>query len=255
MPALNDLYKEATAIVQSVCNNANVQSFAEVGSNLVTIVGFSITIGGLIYAARKYQKDRQQDKREREYGTFHDLDEKYVQFMYSCAQNPDLDLLSQPMPDGRVATGGQMRAERAHFAVLISIFERATVMFEKRFTGLLGWRDVELEEARKAQWPGWKECMRMYCLRPAFLAEWRAIGGQFDGDFVRTMNQIVREELIAADRAEEVDQWMAIPAATDLCRPMGSHVRAWARIARVRAKLALHDLRRAIAQRRSSAAT
>ncbi|TWT99191.1 hypothetical protein Pla108_01260 [Botrimarina colliarenosi] len=252
MPTIAEVLAQLCENIRSACNSEDIKNLAGVSSDTVAVIGFAIALAGIIYVARDYKRERTHDKREREYGTFHDLDEKYVQFMYSCAQHPDLDLLSEPMPIDRRPTDEQVRSERAHYAVLISIFERATVMFEKRSRG--GWRrrDPELEEARCTQWPGWKECMRMYCDRPSFLLEWRAIGGQFDGDFVRQMNDIVRERLIARSRAEEIDRWLAEPAASGDSESLADSLGTSYRRFRLLGLSIVHHTRRYLSRRKEA---
>ncbi len=156
----------------------------EVVSNLFNILGIIAAVFGVYIGVKAYRAERERDRLDREYGTFDELDDKYVEFMYRCADYPHLDLFSDPAPPNRDITEDDIRAERALYAVLISIFERAHLMFSRPGT----------EEIRKRQYQGWVECMRSYCLRPSFLREWRKIGHQFDSDFYRKMNRLIREE-------------------------------------------------------------
>lgn len=159
------------------------REFLEAAANLVTALGFIITIGGLFFALRTYRAERERERLEKAYGTFDDLDNKYVEFMYKCTEHPRLDFFSVPAPKGRSLSDADRLIERAMFAVLISIFERAFLMFERHAD----------REARERQYPGWVECMKTYCTRGSFLAEWNAIGGQFDSSFQREMNAIIAQ--------------------------------------------------------------
>jgi len=161
------------------------REFLEAAANLVTARGFLITIGGFFFALRTYMAERERERLERAYGTFDDLDNKYVEFMYKCTEYPRLDFFSVPAPKDRNLSEADLLVERAMFAVLISIFERAYLMFERHAD----------REARERQYPGWVECMKTYCTRGSFLAEWNAIGGQFDSGFQREMNAIIAQTL------------------------------------------------------------
>jgi hypothetical protein len=157
------------------------QQMLQAAANLVTTLGFIITIGVLYIAVRTYKVERQRERLERAYGTFDDLDNKYVEFMYKCTEYPHLDLFSVPAQPGRQVSGSDILVERAMYSVLISIFERAHLMFERHAD----------KDARDRQYSGWVECMKTYCTRESFLHEWNTIGSQFDTGFQREMNGII----------------------------------------------------------------
>lgn len=159
-------------------------------ANLVTILGIFFGIIGSIIAISSYRAERRKDRLEREYGTFDDLDDKYVEFMYMCTNHLGLDLFSDPAPSDRIISKEELKAERALFAVLISIFERAFLIFERHSEDAI----------KQRQYPGWVECMRSYCTRESFLFEWDKIGSQFDSSFQLEMNNIIQEEKTKQDR-------------------------------------------------------
>ncbi|MGE3171562.1 MAG: hypothetical protein AB7O97_02980 [Planctomycetota bacterium] len=151
-------------------------------ANLATALGIPIALLSLGAARREHRRNRDKDASDREFGTYDELDHKYVEFVFRCTQHPHLDLFSEPLPADRRISPADLRIERAYFAALISLFERAVVMFEHRAHGSL----------RDDQRAGWVRCMESYCTRPSFVAEWRAIGAQFDESFQREMNAIMR---------------------------------------------------------------
>jgi hypothetical protein len=163
----------------------NTLILLQAGANIVTILGIIFAAAGLIVSMRAYMNERKREHLEREYGTFDSLDNKYVEFMYACANHPNLDLFSEPLGPNRTISREDLNTERALFSVLISIFERAFVMFERRAG----------DEIKKLQYVGWTECMRSYCIRESFLHEWRKIGNQFDEAFRVQLDAIIEEEL------------------------------------------------------------
>ena len=160
------------------------QQLLQAAANLVTSLGFIITVTGLFIALRSFRQEKENERRDRAYSTFDDLDNKYVEFMYKCAESPNLDFFSEPAPKERTVTQEELRVERAMFSVLMSIFERAFLMFER----------LPDEEAKDRQYSGWIECMRLYCTRESFLHEWRKIGTQFDAKFQEVMNGLISDE-------------------------------------------------------------
>jgi hypothetical protein len=158
------------------------QQFLDATANLVTTLGFIVTIGGLFFALRTYMLERKKERLEKTYATFDDLDNKYVEFMYKCTEYPHLDFFSIPAQQGRIISEQDMMVERAMFAVLISIFERAFLLFERHPD----------RQTKDRQYAGWVECMKTYCTRESYLREWNAIGDQFDSHFQREMNAIIK---------------------------------------------------------------
>ncbi len=160
------------------------QQLLQATANLVTSLGLILTLVGLFVALRSYRAERERERLEKAYGTFDDLDNKYVEFMYKCTEYPHLDLFSEPARSGRQISEADLLVERALYAVLISIFERAYLMFERHAD----------KEAKDRQYAGWVECMKSYCTRESFLNEWNTIGHQFDTGFQQEMNALIEGE-------------------------------------------------------------
>ena len=161
--------------------SSETQQLLQATANLVTSLGLLVTMGGLFIAFRSYKKEQERERLEKAYGTFDDLDNKYVEFMYKCTEYPNLDLFSLPAPKERQVSENDILIERAMYSVLISIFERAFLMFERHAD----------EEAKDRQFSGWVECMKSYCNRESFLHEWNKIGNQFDAGFQIEMNTMI----------------------------------------------------------------
>lgn len=156
----------------------------EYAEMIINIIGLMVVILGFTVARNSYLSEREKDRVEREYGTFNDLDDKYVDFMYKCTEFPQLDFFSKQVKSNREISEHEILIERAMFSVLISIFERAFLMFEKHENSII----------KENQYGGWIECMKMYCNRENFLFEWQTIGIQFDKDFQTLMNKIIKKK-------------------------------------------------------------
>lgn len=163
--------------------SSEAQQLLQAAANLVTSLGLIITVTGIFIAIRSYKAEQERERRERAYGTFDDLDNKYVEFMYKCTEYPHLDLFSIPAPKDRSISEQDLLVERAMYSVLISIFERAFLMFERHAD----------QESKERQYSGWVECMMSYCNRESFLHEWNKIGSQFDAGFQAEMNALIKK--------------------------------------------------------------
>lgn len=147
-----------------------VDAFA-LGADLVAILG----VPAALYV---FLLEKRRERRDREYGTYHALDEKYLEFLKLAVQHPELDLYPSPklpLED----TPQNLRAQRlAMFEFLVSIFERAHIMYVQQ--GGPG---------RDAQWLGWRAYIRQLKAAPGFPSLWHAVGSnQFDSTFVRFMD-------------------------------------------------------------------
>jgi hypothetical protein len=138
----------------------DLNDYLQVFAHLTTIAG--VPTGIWLYYTEK-QKEREAGEKERkarEEKTFDELDDKYVEFMQLCLQHTDVDVFDPPLGDEYNPNPAQLRAEHALFAILISLFERAFVMFEYQELAF-----------RQRQWDGWESLMKAYCYRKAFRRE------------------------------------------------------------------------------------
>ena len=153
---------------------AVLTSYLDLGAKVVTILGFPLAI-------YLFYDDKKKERRDREYGTYNALDDKYVQFLQLCLNYPDLDIFDVPSEEGRDPTPAQRRQEQILFTILISILERAFLMYKDQSTTL-----------KKRQWTGWVDYMKDYCSRENFRREWPTLGPQFDSSFVEFVNGFIR---------------------------------------------------------------
>lgn len=158
--------------------DASIKLF-EFLSAFVTTVGLPFAIGTFILQKRKDQKSEEEN-------TFHQLDESYVSFLQLCLANPDLDIFSPPIGETYKPSEEQLRREHAIFGILISLFERAHVMFRGKSS-----------EFRGSQWDGWVEYMGSYCYRANFEQVWERIGSQFDKQFYDFMQKLIEQSKAA----------------------------------------------------------
>ncbi|MDH5178239.1 MAG: hypothetical protein OEZ39_16910 [Gammaproteobacteria bacterium] len=162
-------------------NTNEYMNFFQALANIVTTVGLPFAIATFIFQKTK-------DHKTEEDNAFHQLDESYVSFMKLCLANPDLDVFGKAIEKDYEPTEEQIRREDAIFSILISLFERAHVMFRNKS-----------EDFRQSQWLGWIEYMKSYCCRPNFLRQWKNIGNQFDLQFYTFMEKLIEEETLAGD--------------------------------------------------------
>jgi hypothetical protein len=139
------------------------------------------TILGVPIAIVVYLNEKRKERREREYGTFNALDDKYLDYLNLCITNPRLDLYYLPF-DGKTTLSREERIQQyAMFEILISLMERAFLMYRDQST-----------EIKKSQWEGWDQYMTHWASRPIFQTLWLRLGDQFAEEFMEHMNQLIK---------------------------------------------------------------
>lgn len=155
---------------------ALLNDYFQIVANLVTILGLPLAI--FIF----YQ-EKQRERRDREYGTYNALDDKYIAFLEQCLEKPDLNVFDFDLPRDSSADDESWRKSRQEqilFTILISILERAFLMYQDQDT-----------EVKERQYKGWVGYMEDYCKRENFRRLWPQLGPQFDTGFVEFMNGLV----------------------------------------------------------------
>ena len=154
--------------------------FLDALSKLIVILGFPL-------AYIQYRISKRKERRDREYGTYNALDEKYLEFQNLCLQYPYLDIFDIPDPKPIELTNAQRKEELILFTILFSIFERAFLLYSDQRSTI-----------KEKQWTGWEFYIKAYCGRPNFLSAWRVSGYTFDKDFEEYMNSVIltQEKLI-----------------------------------------------------------
>jgi len=155
----------------------SIISYLQMISYIINILGFPLAI----YV---FLKEKKKERHDREYGTYNALDDKYVHYLELCLKHSDLDIFDVPLHDGVEQSPIQKRQEEILFTILISILERAFLMYKDQSTRL-----------KKRQWTGWVAYMHDYGSRENFRRAWIKLGGQFDSDFVDFMNSHIAKPL------------------------------------------------------------
>lgn len=150
-------------------------------ANLATALGVPVAIVLIWF-------DKRRERRDREYGTYDALDDKYRDFLALCIDHPQLDLFDVPLKNAKrqslPATDGppevdlQSIRQMALFDILVSLLERSFLMYSDQSNTL-----------KRQQWNGWVEYIDSYCQHPTFRSLWVTRGSQYDGRFLEFMNR------------------------------------------------------------------
>ncbi len=145
-------------------------------------IGKTVVILGLPLAYFQYKRTKRKEKKDREYGTYNALDEKYLEFQKLCLDHPYLNIFDIPDKAPEKLNAKQEKEELILLTMLFSIFERAYLLYSDQYSDI-----------KKKQWVGWDSYIKSYCKRENFLRAWEVSGSTFDTDFEKYMEMNIEE--------------------------------------------------------------
>lgn len=149
-------------------------------SDYIQIISGIVTILGLPLALFLFYNEKKKERKDREYGTYNALDDKYIHFLELCLEKPELDVIEYP---GNSDNNPKDRQEQILFLILISNLERAFLMYHDQSTKI-----------KESQWSGWVAYMKDYARKENFRRKWPELGPQFDKRFVEFMNTLMADK-------------------------------------------------------------
>ena len=155
--------------------NQQVLDYIDATSKIIVILGLPL-------AFLQYQRTKRKEKRDREYGTYNALDEKYLEFQKLCLDYTHLDIFDIPDDNPVLLNQEQKKQELIIFTMLFSIFERAYLLYSDQYSNI-----------KKRQWIGWDSYIKSFCKRENFLNAWNISGETFDTKFETYMNNTIVE--------------------------------------------------------------
>jgi len=160
--------------------------------DLFELLSYVAILLGIPAGLCQYYRSVKKEQQDREYGTYNALDEKYLQFLTLCFKHPELDVFEVPDAAPRPLDETQKKQELIALTMLISICERAFLMYSDQSTAV-----------KRRQWSGWDGFIREYCRRENFRRALARAGGGFDLGFEEYIRRVLAEtESEAAEKAE-----------------------------------------------------
>jgi len=140
--------------------------------DIFELLSYVTVVLGLPAAIVQYRRSKLREQADREYGTYNALDEKYMEFQRICFDHPELDIFDIADANPQALDEEKRKQELISFTMLISIFERAYLMYHD-----------QSNKVKAAQWTGWDEYIRSYAERANFRNAWEVSGETFDRNF------------------------------------------------------------------------
>src|SRR6202171_5621087 len=109
----------------------------------------------------QYLKAKKEDRLEREYETYNELDNRFFDYQKLALEYYDLDILDVPNNDPSLAFDKKRKQEMVAHSILFSLFQRAYLMFRN-----------QAEIFKDKQWSGWKLFLSVFIRRESVRAAW-----------------------------------------------------------------------------------
>ena len=161
------------SLPKTIYMNYDLPVYLDIINKLILIIGVPIAIW-------KYIKSKEKERKDREYGTYNSLDEKFIEYQRICLSKPYLDVFDVPDKSPGELTEEQRKEELIIFSILFSIFERAFLLYSDGTSRI-----------KKNQWTGWHQYIEAYCYRANFLKAWSKSGSTFDLEFQAFMEKLI----------------------------------------------------------------
>lgn len=153
----------------------NLKCSLDIITSFITILG--VPTGLYIYYSNK-KKEREQKELE----VYNSLDDKYIDFLKLCAQYPDLKISADNREDSNNLTEAQKYQRLSIYEILISLLERADLLYKSRSTKI-----------KKQQFKGWESYKNDWMKTKSFREAWNTLGSEYEETFVQSMNTLYNQ--------------------------------------------------------------
>ena len=149
-------------------------------TQIITNIASVIGIPAAIYI---YWSNKIRERKEKEYETYHALDEKYYEYIKLCIQYPELDLFYIPLDKKNKLIPEQIIQQLAMFEILVAMLERSHIMYADQSSLI-----------KRAQWEGWKLYIQKWSQRKDFREVWANLApGYYDERFTIYVDDLIRK--------------------------------------------------------------
>ena len=139
-------------------------------------LSYVATIVGIVIALIVFWSEKRKVRLAREAEAYFRTNDRQVQYLTLCLDHMDAKAFD---PD-TAATGVETK-RLIMFSILLNTFETAYLSLRSSSRRILN-----------RQWQGWENYIRMWGAQEDFVKTWKVIGTDFDADFQKYMNALIR---------------------------------------------------------------
>lgn len=151
-----------------------IKEWFELFSYIATVVGIPLAI--LIYYNDKIKELKLKEKEA--LFTSHSL---YVDYLKICLENPNLKIYNASYSENEFTP--EEKKEIIIYEILFTYLESTFLYYED-----------QSDKIRRKRWDGWLNYIRDFAGQENFRKAWELTNGQWDTDFMRLMNSIIKKD-------------------------------------------------------------
>ncbi len=152
---------------------SDIKDWFELLSYAAAIVGFPLAIF-------IYYKDKVKERKIKEKEVLFTSHSLYVDYLKICLENPELEVYNTSINNPQFSQ--KEKRELIVFEILFAYLESAFLYYED-----------QSPEIKHKRWEGWINYIREFSQQENFRRAWELTSGQWDLDFMKFMNDILRE--------------------------------------------------------------
>lgn len=160
--------------------------YVEFASFLALIVTCPIALMELHNHANEMQKSVERERNELSENTYRYVDDRFMDFMKLCLDNPRLDCYSVARAEKLrpPLTEDEKWQQRILYSALTDVFEVAYVQYHKEAVS------QKIKKLFDDQWDGWDAYIRKFLARQSYKAVWFDIRGEYDKNYIQYVDGI-----------------------------------------------------------------
>jgi len=160
---------------------SSAEKLVPLATLISVLIAVTLFIQGQQKEALEHARAAVQERELRVRDAYSALDDKYLDYVKLCLQNPDLDVFDTPMVNPAPRTTEQQRRESMVLSTLLSILERAYLMYGS-----------PTDDFERHQWNAWAAYMTAWSSRANFRSEWAKSRLEFDSNFAKYMDGLIQ---------------------------------------------------------------
>ncbi len=143
------------------------------------LLSYIATVIGIPFAIYVFYKDKVKERKLQEKEALFTSHSLYTDYLKICLDNPELDVYNSSFNKTEYTLNEKKE---------LIIFE---ILFAYLETTYLYYKD-QSEEIQNKRWEGWVNYIKDFAEEENFRNAWDLTGGQWDKDFMKVMNEIVK---------------------------------------------------------------
>lgn len=143
------------------------------------LLSYAAAIIGIPLAIFVYYKGKVNERKIKEKEVLFTSHSLYVDYLKLCLENPELDVYNSYLSGKEISTNE--KKELLIFEILFTYLESAYLYYE----------DLS-DSVKKKRWEGWKKYIEEFSRQENFRKAWKLAEGQWDEDFMKFMNGIMK---------------------------------------------------------------